>query len=74
MWFKIKHNVGFLISGLILKAQAKNFAEKLGYTEFPCGNRWPNHFKNRHYAQSSGENMSLDMKTTNDWVKNVRQN
>jgi hypothetical protein len=70
-WFKVRRNAGF---PTILKVQAEKFAKQLGHENFTRNNRWFDHFKNQHnivYAKVSGEALSVDSKTTSEWVKRV---
>ena len=47
-WFLHQHSKHVPISGLVLQAQAQEFAEKLGYGDFKCSSGWLSRFQTRH--------------------------
>jgi hypothetical protein len=72
-WFTIARESKISLSGHLIKAQALEFAEKLGYRGFKASEGWLTRFKERHnivYRAVSGESASVNQTIVNDWVQN----
>jgi hypothetical protein len=72
-WFTIARESKISLSGHLIKAQALEFAEKLGYSGFKASEGWLTRFKERHnivYRAVSGESASVNQTIVNDWVQN----
>ena len=62
------------LSGTLIKIKAKDFAEKVGETEFTASNGWLNHFRKRHrivYRKMNGEAKSVDLSKVEDFRNTV---
>ncbi|XP_046974248.1 tigger transposable element-derived protein 4-like [Vanessa cardui] len=72
LWFHRQRKNNMPVSGPLVKAKAKNFAEELGLTSFKASEGWLIKFKQRHqinYGKISGEEQSVDTNVTPDWTK-----
>lgn len=73
-WFNNQRQNNVPISGSIVKAKAKKFANQLGIIDFKSSEGWLRKFKHRHqitYGKMNGEARAVDMNVTNNWISTV---
>ena len=66
-WFKQTRSSGVAISGPVVTAQARKFADALGYQDFQCFSGWLDRFKQRHGISGksvTGESASVSEDAT----------
>lgn len=62
------------LSGPIITAKAKTFAETMKIVDFKASNGWLRNFKNRHgisFKKICGESKSVDTGICDDWKENL---
>ena len=68
-WFRKARDESVLVSGPLLLAKAKEFAEKLGNPRFQGSAGWLARFKRRHKFRSvSGESASVSQDVIHEWL------
>ncbi|XP_046330982.2 tigger transposable element-derived protein 4-like [Haliotis rufescens] len=70
-WFNAVRSKNIPWSGHIIISMAKEFAEKLGHSDFSASTGWLERLKKRHGTCSSttlGESASVDPKLVDDWL------
>jgi len=71
-WFQQARTNSVAISGPVLTAQARKFADALGHAEFQCSSGWLDRFKQRHGISGkciTGESSSVTSDLTSDWMR-----
>ena len=71
-WFQQARTNSVAISGPVLIAQARKFADALGYADFQCSSGWLDRFKQRHGISGkciTGESSAVTTEQTSDWIK-----
>lgn len=70
-WFMQARSNSVAVSGPVLIAQARKFADALGHAEFQCSSGWLDRFKQRHGISGkciTGESAAVSNDVTADWL------
>jgi hypothetical protein len=70
-WFVSVRAKNHHVSGPMVQEYAKNFAQKLGKTEFKPSNRWLERFRKIHqidFNEPCGESSDINSENIEEWV------